>query len=308
MKNRSRWLKHPIDSSLAKVGGKRKSVIMDKDSPFNHVLKVYQETRRPRGSYLSAKYLDALNIRVFEMDLETGKPEDPGLQFGTPYPSQEVDKLFEEVSDDFGGLDQGDLFCTGCGIATTIKNSFDEMGLFGLGVEPKPIGAYYAREKKRYSTVEDRLGFYGSSRDKEPDFHTRLIFEAYDKRIPHRGCILLDGAVSDERFLRRSEVYCAALLIGDKLRWTKKPHERHFPVFIYSVSGSQGRIIQAHYEHPHFIVRKTKHFLFEEGSASGYKMMVRWMLNNPTGDIETPRKSTKDRVLNLVKTLKPSVH
>ncbi|KIX04758.1 uncharacterized protein Z518_05628 [Rhinocladiella mackenziei CBS 650.93] len=307
MKNRSRWLKHPIDStisSLAKVGGKRKSVTMDRDSPFNHVLKVYQETRRPRGSYLSTEYLDTLNIRVFEMDLETGKPEDPGLQFGTPYPSQEVDKLFAKVSDDFGGLDQGNLFCTGCGIATTIKNSFDEMGLFGFGDEPKAIGAYYAREKDSYSTVEDRLGFTSCSRDNEPHFHTSLIFEANDKCIPHRGCILLDGAVSDERFLRRSEVYCAALLIGDKLRWAKKPHERHFPVFIYSVSGSQGRIIQAHYEHPHFIVRKTKHFLFEEGSANGYKMMVRWMLNNPMGDIETPRKSTSSNLRQFLNPLK----
>jgi len=149
MENHSRWLSHPIDraiSSLAKVGGKRESATMDKDSPFNHVLKVYQETHRLRGSYLSAKFLESLNIRVFEMDLETGKPGDPGLQFGTPYPSQEVDKLFAEVSDDFRGLDQGNVFCTGCGIATTLQNSFHEMGLFDLGADPKPIGAYYARE------------------------------------------------------------------------------------------------------------------------------------------------------------------
>jgi len=180
-----------------------------------------------------------------------------------------------------------------------------------------------SNRKSRSSTVEDRLGFTSCSPDKEPHFHTSLIFEAYDERIPHRGCILLDGAVSDEQVLRRSEVYCATLLIGDKLRWAKKPHDRHFPVgiyfdgrsnanyarqvFIYSVSGSQGRVIQAHYEHPHFIIRKTKYFRFEERSASGYKMMVRWMLNNPTGDIETPRKSAKDHTLNLVKALKTRV-
>jgi len=45
-------------------------------------------------------------------------------------------------------------------------------------------------------------------------------------------------------------------------------------------------VIQAHYEHPHFIVRKTDHFVFEEGSTQAFKLMLRWMLNTPT---ELPR-------------------
>jgi hypothetical protein len=64
-------------------------------------------------------------------------------------------------------------------------------------------------------------------------------------------------------------------------------------VFIYSFSGYQARVIQAHYEHPHFIVRKTEHFVFEEGSVHAFKLMLRWMMNTPTGDVKMSRGSVK---------------
>jgi len=74
-------------------------------------------------------------------------------------------------------------------------------------------------------------------------------------------------------------------------------------VFIYSLSGLQGRVIQAHYEHPHLIIRKTKHFVFEEGSTDAFKLMIRWILNTPTGDVNMPHKS-KYSPHNLVKILR----
>jgi len=76
-------------------------------------------------------------------------------------------------------------------------------------------------------------------------------------------------------------------------------------VFIYSISGLQGRVIQAHYEHPHLIIRKTKHIVFEEGSTDAFKLMMRWILNTPTGDVKMPRES-KYSAHNLVKILKIS--
>jgi len=51
-------------------------------------------------------------------------------------------------------------------------------------------------------------------------------------------------------------------------------------------------VIQAHYEHPHFIVRKTDHMEFEEGMANGFKLMLRWMMNTPK-DVKIPERSTK---------------
>ena len=64
--------------------------------------------------------------------------------------------------------------------------------------------------------------------DGEPEWQTSAIFESYDKSAPHRGCILYDGAASDER-LRRSEVYCAAALMAARLQ----TGERTVPVRIY---------------------------------------------------------------------------
>ena len=74
-------------------------------------------------------------------------------------------------------------------------------------------------------------------------------------------------------------------------------------VFIYSISGLQGRVIQAHYEHPYLVIRKTQHIVFEKGSASAFKLMMRWILNTPTGDVKMPHES-KYNTHNLVKILK----
>ena len=62
-------------------------------------------------------------------------------------------------------------------------------------------------------------------------------------------------------------------------------------MYIYSFAGYKARVIQAHYEHPHFIVRKTEHFEFEEGSVRGFKLMLRWMMNTPKGDVKKPLES-----------------
>ena len=150
---------------------------------------------------------------------------------------------------------------------------------------------YSYSNRRNNSIVEQRLD--NSIRlPREPEFQTTIIFEAYDQSLPHRGCTLFDGAVSDNR-LRRSEVYCAAALMAAGLNRNQKFGDRIVPVrilfcsndrldadfarqvFIYSFSGYQGRVIQAHYEHPHFIIRKTNHFLFEDGSSSGFKQMLR---------------------------------
>jgi len=146
MEKHSRWLSHPIDRAISSLGGKHKSVTMDKDAPYNHVVELYNKTRRPCGSYLSDKDLESLKIRASEMDLETGKPADSGPQFGTPCPSDEVDKLFEKVSNDFRNLEDANVYHTGYGVALAIKKSFDEMEIFDFGGERKPICAYYARE------------------------------------------------------------------------------------------------------------------------------------------------------------------
>lgn len=131
----------------------------------------------------------------------------------------------------------------------------------------------------------------------EAQWQTHSILEAHDKSIPHRACLLHDGAVSDDR-LRRSEVVCAASLMAARLQRAKATGERIVPVgnsnmtdyfgankiwkvFVYSLAGDKGRVIQAHYEHPHFIVRKTEHVLFEGKSVDSLKLMLRWMVNIP---------------------------
>ena len=76
--------------------------------------------------------------------------------------------------------------------------------------------------------VEKRLDNVSCAYTGEPDWQTSKIFESYDRSVPHRGCALHDGAVSDDR-LRRSEVVCAAALMAARLQ----TGERTVPVRIY---------------------------------------------------------------------------
>jgi hypothetical protein len=93
--------------------------------------------------------------------------------------------------------------------------------------------AYILSSNRRNNTVvEQRLDNVSGAYTGEPDWQTSRIFESYDKSVPHRGCALHDGAVSDDR-LRRSEVFCAAALMAARLQVAKKTGERIVPVGIY---------------------------------------------------------------------------
>jgi hypothetical protein len=65
-------------------------------------------------------------------------------------------------------------------------------------------------------------------------------------------------------------------------------------VFVYSIAGYKARVIQAHYQHPNFIVRKTEHVLFGGESVDSLKLMLRWMINIPKGDVKMPSEGAKD--------------
>jgi len=126
-------------SSLANVGKSAK----DKDYPFYHVARVFRKIRRTRGPYLSTEYLESLNIKVSEMDLETGRPEDSGPQFCSLYPRRALDKLFKKVSTDFRYFDDGGVESTGYGIALTIENTLSEMEM--LVNWDRSISAYFSQ-------------------------------------------------------------------------------------------------------------------------------------------------------------------
>jgi len=146
MEKHPHWITQPFyraASSLANVATKRKST-KDKDYPCYHVARVFRKIHRTRGSYLSTEYLESLNIKVSEMDLETGRPEDSGPQFCRLYPRRAFDKLFEKVSAEFEYLDEGDMESTGYGIALTIRNSLHEMGMFDFW-DRSGISAYFPR-------------------------------------------------------------------------------------------------------------------------------------------------------------------
>jgi hypothetical protein len=84
----------------------------------------------------------------------------------------------------------------------------------------------------------DRWGKY-----EEPHWQTSRIFVSYNKSVPHRGCALHDGTVSDDR-LRRSEVFCAAALMAARLLRTG---EHIVPVGIYILMTEMMLIMHERY-------------------------------------------------------------
>ena len=53
---------------------------------------------------------------------------------------------------------------------------------------------------------------------------------------------------------------------------------------MYSISGRNARVIQAHYENGKFIIRKTEYISFEKKNIDGYKLFLRWIMNIPKGE------------------------
>jgi hypothetical protein len=186
------------------------------------------------------------------MDLETGKPADSGPQFCDPYPSQEFDKLFEKVSAEstyLGIRDLGesayieadgigmsiddcllDLVCLDAGTRQIelLHIALDSMYLPSLKTMPMLISS----NRRNKTIIEQGLDNVSGGFRRQPEWQAGRIFQPYDKSLPHRGCALYDGAISDDR-LRVSEVFCIAALTAARLAVAEKTHDRFIPVGVY---------------------------------------------------------------------------
>lgn len=77
-------------------------------------------------------------------------------------------------------------------------------------------------------------------------------------------------------------------------------------VFVYSFSNRDARIIQAHFDGSHLVVRSTQYLNFEEENEENLKLYLRWMMSEPTGPtkfvVEEGRASLTSKSLKVPKT------
>jgi hypothetical protein len=128
MKKHQDWIIYPFRraiSSIANRRGKRESATMDEDHPS-----LLRKVHRHRGPYLSTADLESLGIKLSGMDIETGRPADSGQQFCNLYLSKKFDTLFEKVSANFQGLDEGCVYSTAFGIGIDLDRCLRELGVF----------------------------------------------------------------------------------------------------------------------------------------------------------------------------------
>lgn len=109
----------------------------------------------------------------------------------------------------------------------------------------------------------------------------------------HIACTLLDGNMINDgdessRVLLRSEMMVAANLMREQMRQRIHWDHYQFPVFVYTFSGRNVRVLQFHIDHLHntLAVRVTPFMYVDDASEEGLrstKLILRCMLSTPIG-------------------------
>jgi hypothetical protein len=128
------------------------------------------------------------------------------------------------------------------------------------------------------------------------------VFDTLDSSTPHLGTIIIDTADPDDRLLWAEVCWAASLMAGRLREQQYQAHEivpvsiyrytncylhlltQPCKVFVYSITGTNARVIQAHYGKGKFIIRKTEHISFENENIDGLKLFLRWIMNIPKGE------------------------
>ena len=130
--------------------------------------------------------------------------------------------------------------------------------------------------------------------------------------------MICDSTIADNNSLLNSEVRCATALMTGRLRLNKYERHRIVPVctkidskwlfgmltftplpqvFIYSISaGRKVRVVQAHYDEPSLVIRKSKLVDLERENVPNLKCILRWVAKTPIGDTEWRMPTAVQRV------------
>ncbi|MCJ1467785.1 hypothetical protein MMC07_006410 [Pseudocyphellaria aurata] len=237
--------------------------------------------------YLGQDELRTLGIERSDMDLRPEDKPDSGPRFGIPFPSDAFDQALEKAFDydDYEDGGRPEWYPYEPDVYSKWHGA-DQLADLML----KYLGCRSLDNHLIASTKWDRQGV-----------HTRVLpflMEFYESaaeewgvieilRIPanyqsHLACVMIDGAAADDR-LRRSELICAVQYIMRGILLDKLDEFLVNPVFVYSFSDRDARIIQAHFDGSHLIVRTTPYLNFEEKNEENIKLFLRWMMCEPTG-------------------------
>ena len=68
-----------------------------------------------------------------------------------------------------------------------------------------------------------------------------------------------------------------------------------------SLSGPRFRVLQAHYQYPHIVIRKSETVDLRSDLIERMSIMFRWMMSHPRDNSEVKKAGTRRRKENPVK-------
>ncbi|KAF4637318.1 hypothetical protein G7Y89_g767 [Cudoniella acicularis] len=137
---------------------------------------------------------------------------------------------------------------------------------------------------KRYKYESQLLETEGITPDAYPqqwELSTKL--DTFDDSRPRMVCISHHG-VSDVKRLLRSELLIVMGMIIDRMGLPFSQNHLVFPILMVSLIGTQGRIIQAHFDGNKLYVKHSRLHEFREYDKETVDLFLRWLMNEPIGD------------------------
>ncbi|MCJ1464543.1 hypothetical protein MMC07_003156 [Pseudocyphellaria aurata] len=254
---------------------------------FKQLLLINKALHKSSTPYLCQVELINLGIKRSKMDLRPEDKPDSGPRFCTLFPSDAIDKTIEKAFVDEEYEDEGPPeWFPPDPVLYDANYAACQMGNLML----KYLGFRGFDWNMIASTKWDRTGestrtlpFIGAYPFAGPEEWGVLEILGIPARYQsHLACVLADGAAADDR-LRRSELKCVLQYILRGMLLDKYDEFLVYPVYVYSFSNRDARIIEAHFDGSHLVVRTTPYLNFEEENQENINLYLRWMLSEPVG-------------------------
>ncbi|MCJ1462255.1 hypothetical protein MMC07_000855 [Pseudocyphellaria aurata] len=249
--------------------------------------------------------LTALGIKQSAMDLTSDNEHDSGPRFCTPFASDAIATVIDTA---FGPWSESDVEYTALG-----TYNLEYWGAYHSAAQVGNMMLRYmgnrAFDPNMFALTATKWDPAGVSTGCFP-FFGHHYFECTDStdyfewvskqwsvievlgipnhHQPHIACVLIDGASADGDRLRRSELYCIVEYMMRSMKLDELDQFMVNPVFVYSISVRHARILEAHFDGSHLVVRTSQYLNFEEKNEENLKLYLRWMLSQPTGPTNFP--------------------
>jgi hypothetical protein len=100
---------------------------------------------------------------------------------------------------------------------------------------------------------------------------------------PHEACFLSQG-VENIGPLLQSEVLSIIGILVERMRPEWSEAHLIFPLLMFSMIGTQGRILQAHWDGDKLYVQYSQLYEFRDYNKDSMDLFLRWLMNKPIGD------------------------